>query len=286
MDYIRVLLVDDDEIVRMALTGVLEQSGFGVTSAASVTEALKLISGAEAYDVLLSDLHMPGAGDGLTVVSAMRHANPKAVTLLLSAFPEMTAAAAAILQQADEILVKPIDLASLIEISKERVSSGPQHKREIETVATILERTTESTMREWCARVEMQPALMAIAMSREQRCRHLPLLLRELIVRLGAHPPIGGRDPMSFGAAEHGADRYSQGYTAAMLVEESRILQSSIFHTLQKNLANIDYSELLVGVMTIADEIDSQLSQAVARYTREAQRAPIPSSQSKGAYVS
>jgi hypothetical protein len=45
---------------------------------------------------------MPGAGDGLTVVSAMKHANPKAVTLLLSAFPEMTAAAAAILQQANE----------------------------------------------------------------------------------------------------------------------------------------------------------------------------------------
>ncbi len=286
MDYIRVLLVDDDEIVRIALTGVLEQTGFVVTSAASVTEALKLISGAEAYDVLLSDLHMPGAGDGLTVVSAMRHANPKAVTLLLSAFPEMTAAAAAILQQADEILVKPIDLASLIEIIKERVSSGPLQKREIETVATILKRTKESTMREWCARVEMQPALMAVAMSWEQRCRHLPLLLPELIERLEAHQPIGGKDPISFSAAEHGANRYRQGYTAAMLVEESRILQSSIFHTLQKNLANIDYSELLVGVMTIADEIDSQLSQAVARYTSEAHRAPIPSSRSRGAYVS
>ena len=45
------------------------------------------------------------------------------------------------------------------------------------------------------------------------------------------------------------------------------MLQISIFHTLQKNLANIDYSVLLVGVMTIADEIDSQLSQAIARYT-------------------
>jgi CheY-like chemotaxis protein len=270
----------------MALTGVLEQSGFVVTSAASVNEALKLISGAEAYDVLLSDLHMPGAGDGLTVVSAMRHANPKAVTLLLSAFPEMTAAAAAILQQADEILVKPIDLASLIEIIKERVGSGPLHKREIETVATILERTTESTIREWCARVEMQPALMAITMSCKQRCGHLPLLFRDLIVRLGAHPSIGGKDPISFSAAEYGANRHRQGYTAAMLVEESRILQSSIFHTLQKNLANIDYSELLVGVMTIADEIDYQLSQAVARYTSEALRAPIPPRLSKGAYVS
>ena len=101
----RVLLVDDDEVVRMTLTGVLEQSGFTITTAANVPEALKLITGDESYDVLLSDLHMPGAGDGLTVVSAMRHANPRAVTLLLSAFPEMTAAAAAILQQTDEILL-------------------------------------------------------------------------------------------------------------------------------------------------------------------------------------
>jgi CheY-like chemotaxis protein len=42
----------------------------------------------ETYDVLLSDLHMPGAGDGLTVVGAMRHANPRAITLLLTAFPD------------------------------------------------------------------------------------------------------------------------------------------------------------------------------------------------------
>src|SRR5271169_2555617 len=128
----RVLLVDDDVVVRMSLSFVLEQSGFTVTSAANVPEALKYIS-SESYDVLLSDLHMPGAGDGLTVVSAMRHANPKAATLLLSAFPEMTAAVAAILQQADEILVKPIDLASLIEIIKERVTGGPQGKRQTET---------------------------------------------------------------------------------------------------------------------------------------------------------
>jgi hypothetical protein len=44
------------------------------------------------------------------------------------------------------------------------------------------------------------------------------------------------------------------------VVEESRMLQVSIFETLQKNLASIDFSVLLNGVMTIADE-DSQLSQ-------------------------
>src|SRR3984957_19728671 len=284
---IRVLLVDDDEVLRTSLTCVLEQSGFIITPAANVADALKLISGPETYDVLLSDLHMPGAGDGITVVSAMRHANPQAVTLLLSAFPEMTAAAAAILQQADEILVKPIDLSSLIQIIRQRLASGPQHKREIETVASILERNIESTIRDWFARVEADPTLMSVPLSYEQRCHHLPLLFGELIARLNSGQSTGARDLTSGHAAQHGANRYRQGYTAAMLVEESRILQLSVFHTLQQNLACIDYSVLLVGVMTIADEIDSQLRQTITRFASEAVAGPFPPNRPNGdAYVS
>jgi len=96
----RILLVDDDEVVRYSLGRVLEKNDFQVTTAPTVSEALKVISSAS-FDVLLSDLHMPGAGDGLTVVSAMRHANPKAVTLRMSGFPQMPAAAEAILLQTD-----------------------------------------------------------------------------------------------------------------------------------------------------------------------------------------
>ena len=40
-----------------------------------------------------------------------------------------------------------------------------------------------------------------------------------------------------------------------MIIEESRILQVSIFHTLQKNLRSVDFSLLLTDVMTIADEV-------------------------------
>src|ERR1700730_11466111 len=127
----------------MTLTAALEQSGFAVTCAAGVPEALKLISGPESYDVLLSDLHMPNAGDGLTVVSAMRHANPKAVTLLLSAFPAMGAAAQPILLQADEILVKPMNVQSLIDTIRHRIALGPPRSRLVESVAAILERSSE-----------------------------------------------------------------------------------------------------------------------------------------------
>jgi len=64
---VRLLLVDDDEQVLTVLGAVLEAHGFAVTTAAHVVDALKLIT-SEHYDVLLSDLHMPGAGDGLIVV--------------------------------------------------------------------------------------------------------------------------------------------------------------------------------------------------------------------------
>jgi CheY-like chemotaxis protein len=273
MAAIKVLLVDDDEIIRSSLSGVLEQSGFAVTTAPNVPKALKLITGPDTYDVLLSDLHMPGAGDGLTVVSAMRHANPMAVTLLLSAFPEMTAAAQAIMHQADEILVKPMDLLSLVQIIRQRVANGPQRQREIETVAAILERTTEAAVQEWYSRVEAEPTLMSIPMGRQERCAHLPVFFHELVARLRSDRPIGASELASAAAVEHGSNRFRYGYTAAMLVEESRILQVSIFNTLQNNLVNIDYSVLLIGVMTIADEIDFQLSQAVNCFTEETLQA-------------
>ena len=51
-----------------------------------------------------------------------------------------------------------------------------------------------------------------------------------------------------------------------MVVEESRILQVSIFNTLQNNLAKIDFSKVLLDVITIADEVDSQLKQAMLSY--------------------
>ncbi len=166
------------------------------------------------------------------------------------------------------------------------MKDGPPGKNQAETVASILERTTESIILEWFARIETDPSVMSIQMTCEQRCRHLPLLFQELIARLRAGQPIGTKELASSSAAEHGASRFRQGYTAAMLVEEARTLQISIFHTLQKNLGTLDYSVLLVGVMTIADEIDSQLSQSIARYTLEALQAPLMPAQPDGAYVS
>jgi CheY-like chemotaxis protein len=236
--------------VRFSLGKILQQYGFAVTTASNVSEAIKHI-GSTKFDVLLTDLHMPGAGDGLTVVSAMRHSNPKAITMLLSAFPEMDAAARAILKQTDQVLVKPIEVSALIKAIKQALETGAPPPRVIETVAKILERSVESTIRAWFDRIRTDEKVMGVPMSYEERTSHLPRVFADLVSRLES------------------ANRRRQGYSAAMLVEESRMLQVCVFDTLQKNLATIDFNKVLIGVMTIADEIDSQLSQAMDSYMNE-----------------
>src|SRR6202158_1224140 len=116
----RVLVADDDEAVRSMLQVALERDGFEVVAVASVKDALSRIA-AENFDALLSDLHMPHAGDGFTVVSAMRHTHPQAVTLVLSGYPAIDEALSAIRLQADEVLMKPIQMATLREAIRKKL---------------------------------------------------------------------------------------------------------------------------------------------------------------------
>src|ERR1700721_2585609 len=118
----RLLFVDDNEDFCEIFQQGLVRRGFDVTVARSVNAALRLICIAK-FDVLLCDLHMPDAGDGLTVVSAMRHAHPNAVTLVLSSYPALQEAMAAILLEPDEVLVKPVGLATIAETIQRKLSN-------------------------------------------------------------------------------------------------------------------------------------------------------------------
>jgi len=261
---LRVLLADDDDSVRFMLQAALERDGFEVVSVMNVTEALSHIAN-EKFDVLLSDLHMPHAGDGFTVVSAMRHTHPDAVTLVLSGYPALDEALSAIRSQVDEVLCKPIEIASLRKLIHEKLEHPVAHRPvPTESVADILEHDLDATIQHWMALVQKDAELTRIRLNFGDRTGHLPGILADLIYRLRL--PMETKAEISIAAREHGDLRRKQGYTAAMVVEESRILQVSIFNTLQNNLASVDFSKVLLDVMTIADEVDSQLKQAMLSY--------------------
>jgi hypothetical protein len=130
-----------------------------------------------------------------------------------------------------------------------------------ESVADILERELDPTIHDWITLVEKEPDLIRIPLNFEERTGHLPKLLHDVIARLRLDK--GSKAPISVAASRHGELRRMQGYTAAMVVDESRILQVCIFSTLHRNERRVKFSTLLPDVVTIADEVDAQLKQQV-----------------------
>jgi hypothetical protein len=137
-------------------------------------------------------------------------------------------------------------------------------------VASVLERETDATIANWYSRVEEELDLVSVVLTREERCAHLPEMFHDLVIRLRQPLPLGSRALKSAAAQAHGSLRRDQGYTAAMMVEESRMLQVSIFQTLQSHLEETESGVLLLYIMGIADEVDSQLAQAMTSYISEA----------------
>lgn len=271
----KVLLVDDDDAVRAMMNATLERKGFDVVAVASVPDALRHIT-TESFDVLITDLHMPNAGDGFAVVTAMRHSQPDALTLLVSGYPDVQSAMAAILLEADEIIVKPFEVGRLAELVREKMHTRkPAARLEKERVGVILQRCITSIVEDWLVRVKQSRELNHLTLNDSERTGHLPKLVEDLVVRL-SKPSSSAKDSdaiSSDAALAHGKLRYLQGYTPAMLVHESRILQVTLFGTLQSNLSFLDFSLLLPDVMTIADEVDAQLTQSMDGYMKVMQKA-------------
>jgi len=265
-----VLLVDDDATVLEMMTHLLSSKGFEVVAATSVTEALGLIA-TQRFDVLITDLHMPNPGDGFTVITAMRHSQPGALTMLVSGYPDIQSAMAAIVLEADEIIVKPFDVAKLAALVREKMlNRKPGAPSSKERVGVVLQRCVTNIIEVWLVRAKQNQHLNNVALSDAERAGHLPRLVEDVALRL-SHSSASDQDSdarASEAAVNHGELRFRQGYTPAMLVHESRLLQVAIFGTLQKNLNHLDFSLLLPDVMAVADEIASQLTQSMESYMK------------------
>src|SRR4029453_16040332 len=80
----RILVVDDEENLRITTAAILEKDGYVVDVAASGDEAISLLKNID-YDLVLTDLHMEG-GDGLSVLNQIRHQSPFTIAVVLTGF--------------------------------------------------------------------------------------------------------------------------------------------------------------------------------------------------------
>ncbi len=134
-------------------------------------------------------------------------------------------------------------------------------QQKVASVATILKRELQPAIKEWLRRVNLVPELTDVPLSDADRTGHLPKLYADLICRLRLAKD--SRPPVSIAAAAHGKIRREQGYSASMVIEESRIFQVSTFSTLHVHQSELDPAKLLSDIMIIADEVDAQLKEPV-----------------------
>lgn len=116
----RILFVDDEASIRLTLPPVLEQHGFEVKAAASVSEALKEISSSH-FDVLISDLNIGESGDGFRVISAMRKQQPDCITVVLTGYPAFESAVEAVRNRAHDYITKPVEVEVLVNSIRQKL---------------------------------------------------------------------------------------------------------------------------------------------------------------------
>jgi len=252
----RVLFLDDEESIRATLPLMLEAYGFSVTSTGTVPDALRLISH-EKFDVLIADLNVGNAGDGFTVVSAMRRTQPTAVNFILTGFPAFETALEAIRQQVDDYLIKPTDIESLVQAIQSRLTDRkPTHGIQPKRLPDIIEHDLDSIVKQWLTAVKKDEEISAIPLSDSDREDHVPLLLQQSLER------ARGRQltPEDKDAAKlHGAVRRKQGYSIPLVVREAKILLRVLADCVQQNLLAIQVSYLIPDLVNVWETVASEL---------------------------
>jgi ActR/RegA family two-component response regulator len=246
---------------------VLSSEGFGVTDAATVSEALNLIT-TQSFDVLIADLNIGYPGDGFTVVSAMRRVQPKVLTFILTGYPGFQAALRAIHQQVDDFLIKPSDPEDVIRRIRENLSRPRKYSPVLaQRLVKIIALNREAIVNEWYEAVESDPELAKVAMSREDRIDHLPAVLDEIV---RARVSGFGIEAVSRSSAlQHGEKRREQGYTPTMLLEEARILHRVIAKCTQENLLSVDISMVLPDLVEIDDRLHLMSQYALKAFLKD-----------------
>ena len=113
----RILLIDDDEVIRETLTLVLKQKGYLVDKAENGKEAIAK-SHANFYNLAIVDWRLPDI-EGTKLLGELKETTPRMVKIMLTGYPSMSNAIAAVNNHADAFLLKPVDSEVLLEKIRE-----------------------------------------------------------------------------------------------------------------------------------------------------------------------
>lgn len=119
----RILLVDDDDSVRITIQAILEADGYDVTAVGHGLDALALLQ-TSPYDLVLTDLRMEDV-DGLMVLAEVQRVAPETVTIMLTGYASLESAVQSLQHGAYAYLIKPCNVEEL----QATISRGLERRR-------------------------------------------------------------------------------------------------------------------------------------------------------------
>jgi DNA-binding response OmpR family regulator len=115
----KILVVDDDEAIRNTMKAILEDEGYLVDLAASGKEAVKKTEETN-YNLALLDIRLPDI-EGVELLKLLKTNVPRTRKIMVTGYPSMQNAIAALNRSADAYLVKPVDIEKLLNTVKEQL---------------------------------------------------------------------------------------------------------------------------------------------------------------------
>jgi len=102
---VRILVVDDEAVMRNLLLKILEQEGYKITLSSSYKEAMGHLNN-ETYEIVLSDVKMPETG-GFELLKEIKQNWPKTAVIMMTAYGDAYTVKEALMLGADEYITKP-----------------------------------------------------------------------------------------------------------------------------------------------------------------------------------
>lgn len=134
----RILIVDDDENIRKVLETILEDEGYTVESAETAKKGIEK-SEKSFYNLALIDVRLPDM-EGIELLAKMRDTKPKMRKIIITGYPTLQNAAAAVNKGADAYVMKPFDVEKILQTIRDQLKTQKEEKRySEEKVAEFIE---------------------------------------------------------------------------------------------------------------------------------------------------
>jgi CheY-like chemotaxis protein/anti-anti-sigma regulatory factor len=133
----RLLVVDDEENVRVTTAAILEQEGYEVATASDGREALEM-TGRNHFDLVLTDLRMVDM-DGITLLHELQTRHPNIVTIVLTGYASIESSIDALRQGVYDYLVKPCVVEDLKRTVRRALEHRDQRMRITELSSPVVE---------------------------------------------------------------------------------------------------------------------------------------------------